>query len=39
MRNWRITDRLPAIRCPVLVLQGDRDEQDRRRRWMPSQLE
>lgn len=26
MRNWRMTDRLPAIRCPVLVLQGENDD-------------
>lgn len=23
---WDMTDRLPAIRCPLLVLQGDKDE-------------
>ncbi len=26
MRDWRITDRLPAIRCPVLAIQGCEDE-------------
>jgi len=26
MRDWRMTDRLPAIRCPVFVLQGENDE-------------
>ena len=25
-RDWNITDYLPAIRCPLLALQGDRDE-------------
>lgn len=25
-RDWSIADRLPAIRCPVLVLQGAEDE-------------
>lgn len=26
MRDWRMTDRLAAIRCPVLALQGSDDE-------------
>jgi pimeloyl-ACP methyl ester carboxylesterase len=26
MRGWRMTDRLPAIRCPVLVVQGQDDD-------------
>lgn len=26
MRGWRMTDRLPAIRCPVLVMQGANDD-------------
>jgi len=26
MRDWRMTDRLPAIRCPVLVIQGQTDD-------------
>ena len=26
MRNWRMTDRLHNIRCPLLVLQGANDE-------------
>ena len=26
MQCWRMTDKLPAIRCPVLVVQGDKDD-------------
>lgn len=26
MRDWRMTDRLPAITCPVFALQGEKDE-------------
>ena len=26
MRDWRMTDRLPAIHCPVFALQGENDE-------------
>jgi pimeloyl-ACP methyl ester carboxylesterase len=26
MRDWRMTDRLPAIRCPVLAIQGENDD-------------
>lgn len=26
MQDWRITDRLQAIRCPVLVIQGEKDD-------------
>ncbi len=26
MRDWQMVDRLPAIRCPVLALQGERDD-------------
>ena len=25
-RDWTMVERLPAIRCPVLVIQGERDE-------------
>ena len=26
MRDWQITDRLPALRCPLLAIQGCEDE-------------
>jgi pimeloyl-ACP methyl ester carboxylesterase len=26
MHNWSMADRLPAIRCPVFVLQGEKDD-------------
>jgi pimeloyl-ACP methyl ester carboxylesterase len=26
MRDWRITDRLAMVRCPVLVIQGENDD-------------